>query len=166
MRRFFGNERGATAVEFALLVGPFLLIVLASIDLGIKAFIQADLDRLLTELSADVSLAFSDAEDSSEYLATKVCSGASLLLDCDNLAVGATVVEGRLYDYRNASLEGTWNLGCPGDTLILEVTYAYFDIILPFAVADIVTVGDTRRYRSRAVLRREPILAGGSNCAG
>ena len=165
IRRFIRNERGATAIEFALLVGPFLLVVLASIEIGIKAFIQADLDRMLTELTSDLSMTFNDAEDAADYITTTACDRASLLLDCNELDVGATVVDGRLFDYRNASLSGTWDVGCPGDTVIIELTYGYFDVLFPFAIADIVQVDGAKRYRSRAVLRREPILAGNDNCA-
>ena len=135
IRRFIRNERGATAIEFALLVGPFLLVVLASIEIGIKAFIQADLDRMLTELTSDLSMTFNDAEDAADYITTTACDRASLLLDCNELDVGATVVDGRLFDYRNASLSGTWDVGCPGDTVIIELTYGYFDVLFPFAIA-------------------------------
>jgi Flp pilus assembly protein TadG len=34
LRRFLGDRRGASAVEFALLAGPFLLLMLGSVEFG------------------------------------------------------------------------------------------------------------------------------------
>ncbi|MGP1665066.1 MAG: hypothetical protein ACTS5I_03945, partial [Rhodanobacter sp.] len=143
----------------------FLVIMLASVELGIKAFIQADLDRVLTEVATNLSVSESDAENSRDYVNAQICAMAGPLIDCHELSIGAKVVSGRLFDYRNQSLSEQWNVGCAADVVIVELTYSYFDIILPFAIADIVEVNGIKRYRSRAVLRREPILAGSHACA-
>lgn len=164
LRRFFANQLGATAVEFAILAGPFFLIMFASVELGIKSFIQADLDRVLSEVTSTMSMNDSSAEDAEDYVNERVCAIAGPLINCHQLDVGAVVVTGRLFNYSNSSLSGQWNIGCGGDVVLFEMTYPYTDIMFPFAVADIVQVNGVKRYRSRAVVRREPILAGRSSC--
>jgi Flp pilus assembly pilin Flp len=165
LRRFAAQQGGTTAIEFAMLAGPFLLILVATVELGVKSFIQAELDRVLTEVSTNLSLLANDASEARAYVDSTVCGISGPLLDCGQLDFGATRVTGRLFDYRNSSLSGLWNLGCGGDTVLVELTYAYEDIIVPFAVADVVEVSGAKRYRSRAVLRREPILSGAGTCS-
>ncbi|WP_196260769.1 TadE/TadG family type IV pilus assembly protein [Pelagibacterium limicola] len=159
------DKRASVAVEFAILAWPFFLIVAASVELGVKSFIQAELDRVLADTTAALSILASDAYDSRTYVENTICSMSGPVLDCNSLEIGAVVVRGRLFDYRNLSLAGQWNPGCGGDVVLIELTYPYTDIIMPFAVADIVETGEGKRYRSRTVLRREPVLSGNGVCA-
>ncbi len=165
MRRFYRANNGGVAIEFALLVLPFLLVIIATVELGAKSLIQADLDRVLTEVTSNLSYRTNDADDGRAYIEEVVCNIGGPLLDCSEIDVGATVVSGRLFDYRDRSLAGLWSLGCGGDTVLIEMTYAYQDFIVPFAVADVVEGVSGKRYRARAVIRREPILTGSGVCA-
>lgn len=165
MRAFIGCNAGAAAIEFALLVVPYILILGATIELGAKSLLQSELDRVLTEVTSVLSSRATTATKASDFVESTVCGIASPIFDCSQIDIGATVVSGRLFDYRNQSLSGMWSLGCAGDTVLIEVTYAYQDFILPFAVADVVAVGDEKRYRARSVIRREPILTGAGACA-
>lgn len=163
-RNFLKDGRASTAIEFALLVGPFLLVVLATVELGVKSFTQAEVDRVLGEVTTYLSITASDSKDAKEFIDGTLCGIAGPLLDCNKIDLGSAVVSGRLFDYRNRSLSGAWNLGCGGDVILIELTYPYTDLLFPFAIADIVTVADEKRYRSRSVLRREPLLAGAGAC--
>jgi Flp pilus assembly pilin Flp len=165
LRRFYRANTGGVAIEFALLVLPFLLVIVATVELGAKSLIQADLDRVLTEVTSNLSYRTNDADDGRAYIEDVVCNISGPLLDCSEIDVGATVVSGRLFDYRDRSLAGLWSLGCGGDTVLIEMTYAYQDFIVPFAVADVVEGVGGKQYRARAVIRREPILTGSGVCA-
>lgn len=165
LKQFLHHTVGATAIEFAILVLPFLLVLLASVDLGVKAFIQGDLDRVLEDVTNNLALKANEATSASKYKDEFLCGILGPLLRCDELDLGATVVVGRLFDYRNKPLSGLWSLGCGGDTVLVELTYPYEQNIAPFAIADIVEVGGQKRFRSRAVLRREPILTGAGACS-
>ena len=165
LRGFIGATAGGVAIEFALLVTPFIFILAGTVELGAKSLLQADLDRVLTEVTAELSFRATTATNSAEFMTATVCGIAGPMLDCDQLDIGATVVIGRLFNYRDQSLAGLWNLGCAGDTVLIEMTYAYQDFIVPFAVADVVTVAGQKRYRARSVIRREPILTGAGACA-
>ena len=162
---FARNTAGATAIEFAILVVPFLMVLLASVDIGVKAFIQGDLDRVLEDVTNNLLLKANETPSASKYKEEFLCGILGPLLNCNDIDIGATVVVGRLFDYRNQSLSGLWSLGCGGDTLLVEVTYPYQQTIAPFAIADIVEVNGQKRFRSRAVLRREPILTGAGACS-
>lgn len=164
LKTFFRDGRASTAIEFALLAGPFLAVVLATIELGIKSFTQAEVDRVLGEVTTYLSITASDAEDAKAFIDSTLCGIAGPLLDCSRVDIGSAVVSGRLFDYRDTSLSGQWSLGCGGDVILIELTYPYTDLLFPFAIADIVTAQDGQRYRSRAVLRREPLLAGAGAC--
>lgn len=164
LKNFLQNLRASTAIEFALLAGPFLLVVLATVELGVKSFTQAEVDRVLGEVTTYLSITASDSEDAKDFIDSTLCGIAGPLLDCSRIDVGSVVVSGRLFDYRNRSLSGEWDLGCGGDVILVELTYPYTDLLFPFAIADIVTVADGQRYRSRSVLRREPLLAGAGAC--
>lgn len=157
---------GGVAIEFALLVTPFIFLIGGTVELGAKSLLQADLDRVLTEVTADLSSRATAATKPADFIKTAVCGIAGPMLDCNQLDIGATVVTGRLFDYRNRSLAGMWSLGCAGDTVLIEMTYTYQDFIMPFAIADVVEVAGKKRYRARAVIRREPILTGPGACAG
>jgi Flp pilus assembly protein TadG len=165
LQRFSRATGGGVAVEFALLVLPFLMVIIAIVELGAKSLIQADLDRVLTEVTSNLSYRSNNAADAREYIDSVICSTSGPLLDCGGIDIGAVVVSGRLFNYRNQSLAGSWTLGCGGDTVLIEMTYAYQDFLIPFAVADVVEVGGQKRYRSRTVIRREPILSGAGACA-
>ena len=165
MRAFATESAGSAAIEFALLILPYLLIVGATIELGVKSLLQSDLDRVLTEVTSVLSSRATATPNARDFIEDTLCDIARPMLDCSQLDIGATVVSGRLLDHRNQSLAGLWNLGCAGDTVLIEVTYSYQDFVLPMAVADVVTVAGEKRYRARSVIRREPILTGAGACA-
>ncbi|WP_404403128.1 TadE/TadG family type IV pilus assembly protein [Pelagibacterium halotolerans] len=164
-KRWLGDEAASTAIEFAILLWPFLLVLAGTVELGVKSFIQAELDRALGDTAATLSILASDAYDSQAFVEDTLCSMSGPVLDCNALEIGAVVVAGRLFDYRNLSLSGQWNPGCGGDVIIIELTYPYRDIIIPLAIADIVETEEGKRYRSRTVLRREPVLSGSRACS-
>lgn len=164
LKSFSSDRRASTAIEFAILAAPFLLVILATVELGIKSFTQAEVDRVLGEVTTYLSITASDSEDSEAFIETTLCAIAGPLLDCSRLEIGSVVVSGRLFDYRDRSLAGEWTLGCGGDVILIELTYPYADLMIPFAIADTVVLADGKHYRSRAVLRREPLLAGAGSC--
>lgn len=164
LRRFSCASAGSVAIEFALLVTPFIFILVGTVELGVKSLLQADLDRVLTEVTSELSSRATAATKPGEFITTTVCGIAGPMLDCNQINIGATVVSGRLFDYRDKSLAGLWSLGCAGDVVLIEMTYEYHDFILPFAIADVVTVAGEKRFRARSVIRREPILTGAGAC--
>ncbi len=67
LKLFFHDWRASTAIEFALLAGPFLLVVLATVEMGVKSFTQAEVDRVLGEVTTYLSITASDSKDAKEF---------------------------------------------------------------------------------------------------
>ncbi|WP_175616910.1 TadE family protein [Rhizobium sp. RU33A] len=154
------------AIEFSILAIPFFAMIFAIIEVGYHALIQSELDRATTTIAQHIS-SFAHAEPtSSDYLAKGPCKDyVGSVLDCTKLRLGATEVEGRMVDFRNMIIgSSVWSLGCAGDTVIIELTYPYTELVSPIVIADVVNDNGGEYYRSRAVIRREPMFAGGSEC--
>ena len=49
LRRLLRERRGATAVEFAMIIGPLMLIIMATLDLGYRMYVQSVLQGAMIE---------------------------------------------------------------------------------------------------------------------
>lgn len=81
------HESGATAVEFALLIGPFMLVVLAMIYMGLNYFANAHFDtnvntvmKRVYEGTPQCSGQPSTAPYSAACLAQRICEQPSIVL--------------------------------------------------------------------------------------
>ncbi|MBX8799831.1 pilus assembly protein [Ochrobactrum sp. MR28] len=89
-RLFLRDERGVTAVEFALVVFPFLFLMFAIIELGISFAMQ----QLLVSATEDISRQFYTGQLREEnlqanYVQDTICKKISILpvVDCKNLSI-------------------------------------------------------------------------------
>jgi Flp pilus assembly pilin Flp len=164
--KFKDDENGGVAIEFSILALPFFLLIFATLSLVYHALVQSELDRAITSIAADIALRAPDATTSTVYLSNGACSEfVGPLLDCDQIRLGAGIVAGRLISYKDTVFgSSAWNLGCAGDTVILELTYPYAELITPVVIADLIDQGGQTYYRSRAVVRREPVVTGAAAC--
>ncbi len=86
LRRLFGCRRGATAVEFGLVVTPFLVMVLGAVEVGRALWIQATLQYAVEEAarfaivntSSSTTAVATQAQTSctGTGMSTTVCNGA------------------------------------------------------------------------------------------
>lgn len=164
--QFKDDESGGVAIEFSILALPFFLLIFATLGLVYHALVQSELDRAITSIASDIALRATDAKTSALYLSDGACSQfVGAFLDCDRIKLGASTVTGRMIGYKDTVFGNTsWNLGCAGDTVILELTYPYAELITPVVIADLVKKDGQTYYRSRAVVRREPIVTGAAAC--
>ena len=165
IRRFlFGND-GAAAVEFAMIALPFFLVIFGIIETGLKSVQQSELDSNVYEIASKISTTRFEEKDVDEFTENSLCQDYSFaILDCNKISIGVTVVNGRMINFRNQSIVGQWNVGCPDDTLIVELNYPVTHFVHSFAVADVVERSDEEFFRSRGVIRREPIVGGSDKC--
>jgi Flp pilus assembly pilin Flp len=163
--RFLRQASGSTAIEFALLVLPFLLCVFAMLEVGYKALVQAELDRMLTDVMSDIALRSVGEATAANYVNGVICARfPSSLITCSEVLLGAQKVDGRLINYRSQTIGGRWSPGCGGDTVLVELTYPLINITNPIVIADIVTIDGKDYYRSRGIVRREPVFSDGASC--
>ncbi|MEO0327972.1 MAG: TadE/TadG family type IV pilus assembly protein [Pseudomonadota bacterium] len=163
--QFRNSECGATAVEFSIVAVPFLLAVFGIIELGMKSMQQTELDANVYAVASKVSTDQFDDADIIQFSNNSLCSDYAFeILDCSKVRIGIAPVVGRMFDYRNQSIVGQWDIGCANDTLIVELHYPVVHILHSFAVADVVMHENAEYFRSRGVVRREPILTGSATC--
>lgn len=81
LKRYKRNDDGATAVEFALLAVPFLMILFAIVELAVVFFLNSSLTHSMNESARDVR--------TGEFQGT--CGGADEFKArvCDKLSIGS-----------------------------------------------------------------------------
>ncbi len=168
MYRFFDfikNRSGATAIEFAIVAGPFFAGLFGIIELSYKSILQSELDNKLYAVASDIGVNNFTAETSTEFMVNQFCPEiGTAFLKCSDVELGVETISDHFYTYRNQTMIGKWNLGCANDPIIVELSYPVANFMHPFAIGDIVERSGKQYYRSRAVIRREPLLSGSSTC--
>lgn len=167
LERFRKNREGAASVEFAILALPFLMTLFASIEVGYKAIIQAELDATLFQTSGDIAILSFDQDSAEDFVREHICgTGMTTFLKCDDIEIGVKVVpiNQRLIGFRDVSIIGEWETGCSYDALLIEFNYPMLDIIHPIATGEIIKRAGVKYYRSRGVTRREPLVSGPGSC--
>lgn len=81
LRRFAGNERGSTTVEFVITVPLVLLLLLSSIDFGVVMLRQVFLDRAVDIAVRDVRLGRVSGAGYSEFR-DAICERSFLMPNC------------------------------------------------------------------------------------
>lgn len=167
--RFLRNDKGAAAVEFALVAAPFFALVISIIEISYKTVQQTAVDNLMFDFAMTLSREDDAGVTKSEYKSNVICGrNASVVLDCDSILFGAEAYSTNvsIYGLIDNVFVDSWSTGCEGSTVIAEVMYPVPHIVVPFAVADIVRYRGEDYYRSRAVIRREPTLSGSGTTSG
>jgi Flp pilus assembly protein TadG len=87
-RQFFANldERGATAVEFAIVGSLFLTLLLGTFELGYMVFVQSVLDSSARTAARLIRTGQAQAASNPQtYFQTAVCNGVSSIIGCGNI---------------------------------------------------------------------------------
>lgn len=167
IKRFRTDRSGSVAMEFGILAVPFFVMLFGILELSYKNMVQTELDNKLYYLASDIAKMGFDQEESADFLTEHLCDQTgTLFTQCDKLEIGVRVIstDSRLYQYRETSVIGQWDLGCAYDTLLVELNYPVENYLHPIVVADIIYRGEEKFYRSRGIIRREPLLANGATC--
>lgn len=168
-RKFLKDQSGASAVEFSLVAIPLFLTIFANLELGVKSIQQSELDAKMSAVASKLSLSAEPANSAIDFINGTFCQDiGTTMLNCSKVTIGAVTVanSARMINLQNQSIIGQWDLGCNGETVLIEVNYPVSNITHPIAIGDVVERGDSDFFRSRAVIRREPVLAskGGATC--
>ncbi|KTR04795.1 hypothetical protein NS365_14365 [Aureimonas ureilytica] len=88
VRRPSRDNSGATAIEFALLVIPFLFVVFATVETGLLFMSQLTLDGGVDQVSRLVRTGQLDADDlKPETFRKIICERVEVFLSCDKLTI-------------------------------------------------------------------------------
>ncbi|HKK97764.1 MAG TPA: TadE/TadG family type IV pilus assembly protein [Marivita sp.] len=83
LRRFLRDEEGsANTIEFALWLPVFLMIILATVEVGAMTMRHTQLERALDDTVRDIRLGTGD-DITHAAIKTSICERAPLLADCE-----------------------------------------------------------------------------------
>lgn len=88
LRRFSRSQRGATAVEFALVAGPFFYVLSCVCETGLLLFTEYVVQNAVQEASRMVRTGQVTSTDgsllkSASQFKTEICDQVSAIIDCD-----------------------------------------------------------------------------------
>lgn len=175
------DESGATAVEFALVIGPFMLVLGVIIETGLMMFTEYVLQSSVQEAARQVRTgqAQSAAMSAATLKANYICDTLNIIIACNtkvqvyvNAQASYTALQAALPNmltvgpsYGGSAVSTSWNCGQPSQAVAIVATYDW-EFTLPFFMGFFGNMGDDqiRRLVGFAMFRNEPYPAG-SNCS-
>jgi Flp pilus assembly protein TadG len=159
------NEGGASAVEFALVATPFILLVFIALQTALIFFFDQALQTATQQSARMVMTGQTASLNQSGYHAV-VCAHLSSMFNCNNLWVDvqsagtfsalntAPIVP--TYDPHTGKVSNTWqfNQGAPTDVVILRVMYDWPVVGGSWGYAD--QANGTHLMMATAVFKNEP----------
>lgn len=166
LNRFIGNERGATAVEYAL-VGPiFLLLLVGQFELAYMLFTSVIVEGATASAARLVRTGqVQTAADPVTAFQTQLCNRLYGVISCGNLSYDvrtsstfAGITFGLTFDEDGTPTDAGFSTGTVGDIVVVTVTYrwTFYTPMVYTLFGD--SQGSTKRIYSTAVFRNEPYL--------
>ena len=118
--RFLKSQRGASAVEFALVAPIFLMMMMSTFEVGWFYFVNSTLDTAITDISRKIrtgQVQGGPGFDKDDFFNDTVCPSLSFFGDCHQIATAEVKVFNsfsELYDDENLSSGGD-PIICRGD---------------------------------------------------
>jgi Flp pilus assembly protein TadG len=128
-------ERGATAVEFALIAPAFIGLLIAIFETTLFLFAQANLQSAAVQ-SARLLMTgqVQNSGMTQSQFKSAVCPMVQTLFNCSNLVIivqnyssfaNANTSAPQMYNAQGQLNSGTWNPGNPGDVMVVELAYPW-----------------------------------------
>lgn len=168
LKRFGRDTEGATAVEFAIIITPLLMLLLGTFQMAILFFFDQALQSA-TQASARQIMTGSvqDAGQTQNAFESAVCSNAGALFNCASLMVDVqsaptfaqlNTTPITLAYNKTGQVTNTFNYspGGPSQVVIMRVMYnfpVWFPLLLPQFVNQ---PGNTYLLTATSVLQNEP----------
>ncbi len=162
-RKFVKKEDGATAIEFSMLLMPYLMIVFGIIELSLMftsaSLLEGSADsaaRLIRtgqiqQSNADPETMFRDA----------LCQFAVVLIDCDDIVIEVSTLNSYgdfsapTYDANGDMISSGFDVGGSNDKVLIRVAYRY-SMVTPIVGPILNGAGGSRLFMSTIVLQTEP----------
>ena len=165
LRGFAADRRGATVVEFALIAGPFLALVIGILETGLLFFAQEVLQTSTSQAARAIMTGQAQAQGmTSAQFQQLVCTNATPLLTCGNMSVNVQTFASfgainQLNPVQNGAVNANtmnYQMGGPGDIVLVQVFYQWPVDTGPlnFNLADL--SGNQNLLLATAVFRNEP----------
>ena len=175
------DERGATAVEFALVIGPFMLVLGVIIETGLMLFTEYVIQSSVQEAARQIrtgqaqSAAMTQATLKTNFL----CDTLNIIINCNtkvyvyvNAQASYTALQAALPSmltvgpsYGGSTVNTSYNCGQPSQAVAIVATYDW-EFTLPYFMGFFGNMGDDqmRRLVGFAMFRNEPFPSG-TNCS-
>lgn len=171
-------QKGATALEFALVAAPFLALLIALFETALVFFAQRVLDEATEEASRYIMTGQAQQSNMTQsQFAHYICTNnnqysntaalVSTLFNCSNLMVNvenysdfasASTTAPSLTFNANGKVSNTWNYapGTPGSIVVVQVMYQWPIVLGPLGF-DLSNMSNGNRLLvSTAVFKSEP----------
>jgi Flp pilus assembly protein TadG len=177
---FASDDRGATAIEFALVATPFFGIVLLILQIGLYHFSLQSFDFAVRQAGRVVMTGRVDpaALTASTFKTTYICPKVFFTIACDKVVLNSfkvgkvsdsktssgvyahiDAVQRRLRDPATTPATQSFCLGGPGDYVYIDAAYPFPNFVKKLLSAD---AGQTWLLRSSTVIFNEPKINNGS----
>ena len=175
MARFAISQSGATAVEFAIVAGPFFYVLGCICETGLMLFTEYVIQNSVQEAARIVRTGQATAGDGTNILSQSdfkaaICENVSIIIDCDG-AVSVYVNNANTFAALTTAMPDPLSVGPradggrytvvyqPGAQLKTTTVIATYDWDFAFPFMDFLgNIGDggKRRLYGLAIFRNEP----------
>ena len=165
IRRFRKDDDGATAVEFAMIAGPFFLLIFAIIESSIYFLAGQYLESSIDEVGRMVRTGQLDSNTTEAAFKQEICDASALMFDCGSLKIDLSIAAtfDTLDDPPTPDPDGNYDSSAfsftpPGASQIAMITVMYEWPILTNYAAPLMTntSGKWALLTATAVFRTEP----------
>jgi Flp pilus assembly protein TadG len=144
---FIRDRRGATAVEFALVAGPFLALIAAIIQTFLVFFAQELLESVVQQSARQILTGQVQSQQMTQAAFQQaVCSQVVILFNCSGLMVDVQVATAwssantsapTLTFNSQGQVSNTWqfNPGSAGDAVVIRVMYLWPVFMAPLGLS-------------------------------
>ena len=160
MRNFAASEGGSPAVEFSLVLTPFLILFFGIFETGIIYLKQMTVESATAVASRQLRTGVAQqSNDAFALFRDALCRETGVVIPCADLRIDVrsfpTVPDvSQLPDVPTTNNNPNFEPGSPGDIVIVRVAYTW-DFLTPF-INELVSPGNEETYVASAVFRVEP----------
>lgn len=159
-RQFRRDERGATAIEFAFIAPLLIVLLIATVEVGLMELMSSNLDAAVIVATRKIRTGATDRPTSSAAFADQVCATMIDSLATCRSRLAASVQKATDFTSAQTAAEakpaGQFDAGGPGDVIVVNVTYTW-PLILPMYAGNFRLSGPSQAVLdTRAAFRNEP----------
>ena len=175
-KRYSDDRNGVTAIEFAFVGLPFLMIVFGILEMGLAFFVNRILDNAVQDSARMIRTGQAQgASFSADDFKDDVCGRLpGFLCDTDKFVVDVTTfesfddlgdLESMTDDEGELKDDFTFEMGCASEIVVARAVYRW-PLFTAFFEFDDGDTGSSERYLySTAVFRNEPFPETSGTCA-
>lgn len=108
VRRFRKNDKGTTAIEFAMLAAPFFVLLFGIIESSLIFFAGQMLENSVDEVGRKVRTGQLNNTMTAAQFRTEICNSAAILFDCEGIKIDVKVAA-RFQDLPNPPIANSLN---------------------------------------------------------